>query len=287
VKFLSTLLIQGYIANVRGKSKDEKVLQSVCDIFQTESASEVLVYGQSFVFLEKNLRHFSSTKEDFSKELFLDKRVTLPLKCRQGQLAKRNRCEFAKEMFLSYKQLFSSSLFEVRTTASGFGVFAKQTISIKQGELLAPQELSGTLEVCRDAQTQGIVIGLLSLANHSCSSPFSFARKKQSIPTRRGRSDSMFARASQSTTIAAGQEITICYAKKSELWFNCQCGQCDKAPAVAKRAQLEFALESSHSSSSEWQLSSSSAPSSPSDLPNQQPKRRGRPPKPRSRLTIN
>lgn len=102
------------------------------------------------LFLEKNLRHFSSTKEDFFKELFLDKRVTLPLKCRQGQLARRNRREFAKEMFLSYKQLFSSSLFEVRTTASGFGVFAKQAISIKQGELLAPQELSGTLEVCRD-----------------------------------------------------------------------------------------------------------------------------------------
>ena len=54
LKFLSTLLIQGYIANVRGKSKDEKVLQSVCDILQAESASEVLVYSQSFVSREKS-----------------------------------------------------------------------------------------------------------------------------------------------------------------------------------------------------------------------------------------
>jgi hypothetical protein len=79
------------------------------------------------------------------------------------------------------------------------------------------------------------------ILNDAVSLPFSFARKKQSIPTCCGRSDRMFAQASQSATIDAGQEITICYAKKSELWFDCQCGQCDEAPAVADRAKLEFA----------------------------------------------
>jgi hypothetical protein len=150
-------------------------------------------------------------KEDFFKELFLDKRVALPVKCRKGRPARRIR---------QGNVPFGQQLFSLKFAANGFGAFAKQTTSIKHGESLALQELSGTLEVCRDEfsqlnrdpkdrQTQGIAIGLLSLANHS--SPFSFVRNNPLC----GRSDRALAQASQRTTLWPRNHNPPCTDKRT------------------------------------------------------------------------
>jgi hypothetical protein len=194
------------------------------------------------LFLEKNVR-FSLKKEEFFAQFLRDKRVSLPAICRssRGASAKRSRREFLSKLFEINQELFSSRMFEVRKTANlGFGVFAKEALHVGQGKRIA-EELSGTLEVCREEEyfklkqdnypslfqdqcTQGITTGLVSLVNHSCSSPFVLVREMQEGSSRR--SDKMFIQATRNAVIRTGEEIAVCYGKREELSFECECEKC-------------------------------------------------------------
>jgi hypothetical protein len=218
-------------------------------------------------FLEKGLV-FPQDEEEFVKSLLKSKQVPLPANCRRGEskIISRNRIAFARELFHFRKQIFSSVLFEAKQTAKGFGLFARAALTVRRGGLFESDELFGILasvpqelfdqlkdkqfpSLFKDNREQGIVIGLLSLVNHSCCSPLSFFRGSR-----------MFAVGTRTVEINQGEEITIRYANRSDLWFECQCGECHRSFDVIFEEEMEYingTIESMQTDNSVWHPASS------------------------------